>query len=386
MKHRSQFLRRLEDITREKNLAQPSETEMGRILARLAQARLQERRLRTAGVVEMLKAAHPEHYERLAEKVREIGLKASSGRKMLDCTVKLLGEDAGLGAAAANGEFLVPMLFDAVALGGAWSSMATPTPDAVTGKFPVATVRPAARFIVTEGDTLTDDVSAAGTSVLTNTQLAGVLATISLEWFMDTKRPLIEEWLTLAIEAINLLVDGAVFQGDGTANATFGSVTGIYNVSGIPTVTGAAGNTTVQALGRSDIVNLVSAVEGSAQQHDPRFFAHPDFLGPLMQITDGAGRPILQTGLETGADEDFLLVGQPLTLTGGGPNTNSAGQKVLCYGRPTAYAVGVARDFEIMASSQKAFSSGGVVYRVLLRVGGAIKRKESLAILKTAAV
>ena len=222
--------------------------------------------------------------------------------------------------------------------------------------------------------------------MLTNTQLAAVLATISLEWFMDTKRPLIEEWLMLSIEAIKLLVDTAVMRGDGVVDAVSGGIIGIHNVSGISTVTAAAGNTTVQALGRSDIVNLVSAVEGSAQQHDPRFFAHPDFLGPLLQITDGSGRPILQTGLETGADEDFLLVGQPLTLTGGGPNTNSAGQKVLCYGRPTGYAVGIARNFEIIASSHKAFSSGGIVYRVLLRVGGAIKRKESLAILKTATV
>lgn len=383
MQKRTEFVRRLESLTREKNLAQPSESEMERRLAQVLHLKALERRSASASVAQRLIGAG--NREQLETVLRTIGNAASAGRRE-NTVFRLLGQDDGLGEATGIGEIVVPEIFDALALGGFWGYMDPRPVDAKSGKFALATTRPAAKFIITNGDTLDDENATAGTSVLTPTQLAGVACTFSLEWVMDAGRPLLDAWLAMAIESINTLVDTAILQGDGTANSTYGGITGVYNAGSIPTVTCAAGNTTVQSIGRSDLINVISAVEGSANQHSPRWAAHPDLLGPLMQITDSAGRPVLKTSAETGSDEDFCLVGMPLSLTPGGPSTNSAGQKVLCYGRPGAMAVGITRDIEIMASTHKAFSSGGIVYRVLLRIGAKMKRVQSWGILKTAAV
>ena len=383
MNNRSAFVQKLSALTKEKNLAQPSESELGRLLAQVLHLKALERRTTAHSVAQRL--IQPADRERLEKMLRAIGNAAPSGRRE-NTVFRLLGQDTGLGDAVSVGEIVVPEIFDALPLGGFWGYMDPRPVDAESGKFSVATTRPAARAIVTEGDALDDDSAAAGTSVLTPTQLVGVAATFSLEWVMDAGRPLLDAWLAMAVESINSWIDTAVLQGDGTANATYGGITGVYNAGSIPTVNCAAGNTTVQSIGRSDLINVISAVEGSANQHSPRWAAHPDLLGPLMQITDSAGRPVLKTSAETGSDEDFCLVGMPLSLTPGGPSTNSAAQKVLCYGRPGAMAVGITRDIEIMASSHKSFSTGGIVYRVLLRVGAKMKRVQSWGILKTASV
>lgn len=315
--------------------------------------------------------------------IRKVGRPASNGHK---AEVRFFGEDDNsLGTAAAVGESVANELFNLLALNGAWARLGVVPTYGKATKFPIMTARPAANFIPTEGGELDDDAVTAGVSVSADTALCGALLTISNELIQDMESDLADQFLTAFEAALNYRLDYAMFQGDGTDDATNGKITGIIPAVTANVITAASGNTTVQAIGRGDLISTVSAIDGPAMQRKPTWFANPGHVGPLLQITEG-GRPVLKTALEEASTEMFSLAGFPLVLTGGMPSTNAAATKVLVFGHGRGYGVGLRQGFELQAAPHTKFSRNETLFRALIRAGGKMRRSGAFSVLKTAAV
>ncbi len=396
---RSEFLRDLDRCTSETKSAldklttiknrRSSEDEFARAIAVAARALALEHRLAYGDPIKRI-LNDPAKRAFINAMLRKIGIPASRGRRDESTRLKLFGEDDNsLGTAAAVGETVVDELFDLLALNGAWARLGVVPTFGKSSKFPVMTALPAGLFIPTEGGALNDDAVTAGTSVTGDTALCGALLTISNEWMQDASVDISDQFLEAFEQALNERLDYAVFQGDGTDDSTNGKITGI-----IPAVTTAAttlytagaGETTVQAVTRGSLVGLISSVDGPAMQRGPRFFGHPNFVGPMLNISDDARRPVLKTALEEPSDEMFSLCGFPLTLSGGLPSTNAAATKVLVFGAGRAYGVGLRKEFELQAAPHTKFNLNCTVIRALIRAGGKMRRASGMAVLKTAAV
>jgi HK97 family phage major capsid protein len=266
---------------------------------------------------------------------------------------------------------------------GIWNTLAVEPVGTLTTNFVVDTVDPIAQFI-DEAGAIADDTNIAGTSVAATVKKIAVLVKISRELLQDSEFDVTGRLLVKIARAIAYRFDFAAFRADGTADATNGGATGVFNFGTV--YTAASGNTTMETLDFEDFTSTIMTPDVAALSRMCRWWMHPHILVRCLHVKDSNGRPIFLTAIEAptpGAVGSIL--GFPVTLGNALPNTNSAGNKMAAFGDPDAFVVAPRQATEIAQSEHIYFPNDQVAVRGIARAGFKGRKATGLALLKTAA-
>jgi len=303
--------------------------------------------------------------------------------KLCEPLVKALGEDTSPGSTIID-DALSTEIYDTLSTFGIWSTLAVQRMGTKQTKFAVKTARPVAVVLLTEGDPIPDDANKAGTSVTGEAELIACLLNVSIQLLEDAEIDVTADLMEDFIEALNLRLDYLAFRADGTADSTNGGMTGLFNFG--TAAVAAAGNTTVENLDLDDFLRCLTVVDSAVLTRKAKWFLHPHILARSLAVRDGNGRPIFLTGLEApafGALGSYL--GYPAEMVDQAPNTNAANAKVLAFGDPNAYVVGIRRSFVFESSDHHKWSNFQRSFRGVGRAGCKGRKASALAVLTTAA-
>lgn len=294
-----------------------------------------------------------------------------------------LGEDSSPGSTMINDD-LSNDIYDSLAMYGIFPSFDVKRLGTKTTKFPVKTARASAGWVLTEGGTIPEDTAKAGTSVNLTVEVCASLLPVSKQLLEDSEFDVTADVLDDFAQSCAERIDHAALVADGTADATHGGFTGIFQ--GGTGVNAASGNTTVEALDFEDITKVLLGVDPIVLNRNARWWMHPQILVRMLSIKDSNGRPIFLTALEAptvGAIGSIL--GYPVTPSFVAPNTNSAGNKVAAFGDPRAQVVGIRRDFEFEASDHAGWNTYERSFRGIARAGVKTRKASALGVLTLAA-
>jgi HK97 family phage major capsid protein len=267
-----------------------------------------------------------------------------------DIANKALGEDSSPGSTMINDQLAVD-IYESLLRFGAWSTLGVRPVGTKNTKLPIKTARPVANFILTEGGAVSDDTTKAGTTVTLDVEVIAVLLNVSLQLLEDGEFDVVADVLDDFIGAVNFRADFAAFAGNGTADATNGGVTGLFNFG--TAATAAATRTTIAATKYEDWLRCLTTVDAVVLNRQARWWMHPTLIAAAIGVSDSNGRPVFQTALEAPSAGGILnLFGFPVTPVGAAPSTNAASAKVAVFGDPRAYAVGMRKMFTFESSDQ----------------------------------
>jgi HK97 family phage major capsid protein len=295
-----------------------------------------------------------------------------------DYAKKALGEDSSPGSTLINDD-LFQEVYDSLLRYGAWGTLGVRPIGTKNTKIPVKTARPVANFILTEGGTISDDTSKAGTTVTLEAEVIAVLLNVSLQLLEDGEIDVAADVLDDFIEAVNLRADFASFQGNGTADATNGGVTGLFNFGTAATAT--ATRTSIALTKYEDWLRCLTTVDAAVLQRASRWWMHPTLMAAAIGVQDSNGRPIFQTALEAPTGGIMNLFGFPISMVAAAPSTNAASAKVAVFGDPRAYAVGMRKAFTFEASDQARWTTLERSFRGHTRFDAVGVRASALAVM-----
>lgn len=294
-----------------------------------------------------------------------------------------LGEDSSPGSTLIIDD-LSNDIYDALAQYGIFTSFDVKRLGTKTTKFPVKTARASAGWVLTEGGTIPEDTAKAGTSVNCTMEVCASLLPVSKQLLEDSEFDVTADVLDDFAQACAERIDHAALVADGTADATHGGFTGIFE--GGTAVNAASGNTTVETLDFEDITSVLLGVDPVVLQRNACWWLHPQILVRLLSIKDSNGRPIFLTAMEAptvGAIGSIL--GYPVKPSFVAPNTNSASAKVAAFGDPRAQVVGIRKDFEFEASDHAGWNTYERSFRGIARAGVKTRKASALGVLTLAA-
>ncbi|MCX6896323.1 MAG: phage major capsid protein [Verrucomicrobia bacterium] len=270
-----------------------------------------------------------------------------NGDMMRACAaqIKALGEDASPGTTLIN-TALYKEIYDTLAMYGAWNTLGVRRMGTKLTRLPIKTVRPVAKVILTEGDTLDDDANKAGTEVNLEVEVIGVLLNISLQLIQDSEFDVTADVLDDFAEAFSYRLDFLAFAADGTADATHGGMTGLFNFG--TAAVAAAGNIKVASLELEDVLACRTTVDVGVLSRPCRWWMHPHILTKFALIRDKNGRSLFQTALDSPTIGS--IIGAPVVSVNAAPNTDAAGAKVAVFGEQNGFVVGIRQDFGFEAS------------------------------------
>jgi HK97 family phage major capsid protein len=377
----------MEDITRLKKTANDQQANMEqfqRAITKFKEAVGNEKRLALGDPIKRITEDSRLNtmVNAIARKMVRAPLSGAHADALKEIT-KALGEDTSPGSTIVDDE-LSKELYSSLAMNGAWNKLAVRPMGAKQTKFAVKTARPVAVVLLTEADTIPDDANKAGASVTAEAELIAVLLNVSIQLLEDTEIDLTSDLMEDFMEALNLRLDYLAYRSDGTADQTNGGMTGLFNFG--TAAVAAAGNTTVENLDLDDFLRCLTTVDSAVLTRKSKFFLHPHILARSLAIRDANGRPIFLTGLEApafGALGSYL--GYPAELVDQAPNTNAANSKVLAFGDPNAYAVGIRRVFAFESSDHHKWNNFQRSFRGTGRAGCKGRKASALAVLTTAA-
>ncbi len=300
-----------------------------------------------------------------------------------DAHKKALGEDSSPGSTLIDDE-LAQDIYDTLARYGKWGTLGARNLGTKITKFPVKTARPVANFILTEGGTIGDDATKAGTSLSLEVEVIAALINVSRQLIDDSDMDISADVLDDFIEAFNLRLDYASFAADGTADATNGGMTGIFQ--GGTAAVAASTRTTVTALKLADFIKCLTTVDAAVLTRAAKWWLHPQMLARVMGIEDGNGRPLFQSAVEAPSMGSIgSILGFPVELVMTAPTTDAASAKVAVFGDPQGCVVGVRSDFAFEASDEHKWNTLERSFRGWGRAGVKIRRAQAFAVLTTAA-
>lgn len=298
--------------------------------------------------------------------------------------IKALGEDTSPGSTLITTD-LLREIYDTLASFGKWNTLGVRRMGTKLTAMPVKTVRPIANFILTEGGTISDDANKAGTSVNLEVEVIAVLINVSLQLLQDAEFDVTPDVLGDFVEAYNFRLDVAAFIADGTADATNGGMTGLFNF-GTAAAAG-AGNTLAENLDLQDFVRCLTTVDVAVLSRMARWWIHPQILARFILVRDANGRSIFLTATEAPTLGGIgTILGYPVELVNAAPSTNAAGAKVAAFGDPNSLVVGIRQDFGFEASDHHKWNTLERSFRAYGRAGTKGRRALGSAILTTAAV
>lgn len=283
-----------------------------------------------------------------------------------DIAKRALGEDASPGSTMIDDQ-LAAEIYDVLASYGKWNTLGVRRLGTKQTKYPVKTVRPIANFVLTEADTISDDTNKAGTSVTLEAEVIAVLLNVSLQLLQDSSFDVAGDVLRDFAEAFAYRMDWAAFAADGTADATDGSNTGIFEFG--TAATASAGNVTVQQTQLEDWVSCLTTVSSGVLGRPLKWWIHPQLLARAILVRDGNGRPIFQTAQEAPMGSIGSILGYPVIPVDAAPSTNAASAKVAVLGDPDAMVVGVRQDFTFESSDHHKWNTLQRSFRAYGRAG-----------------
>lgn len=302
-----------------------------------------------------------------------------------DIQKKALGEDSSPGSTFLRND-IASIVYDSLPDYGIWKSLAVEPMGTKLEALPVDTADPIAQFLLTESSqSLTDDTNMTGSSSNLTAKLCGVYCTVSMQLLKDSEYDVSARLLTKFARAFSKRVDTAAFIGNGTADATNGGFTGLFNfATGVTAITT---HTTVAKLTIADIIATQQAVDVEVNSRDSAKWWMSKFVQiGLLGMVDGNGRPIFLNALESPVPEGIgSIFGRPVVVGNICPAVGTAGTQVLAYGDANAFVVGLRQDFEFDFSDQVAFQNYKRAFRGIGRVGVLGRQASALAVLSTAA-
>ena len=303
-------------------------------------------------------------------------------RKLMAPQLKALGEDATPGSTLVN-TALYKEIYDTLAQYGIWNTLGVRRMGTKLTRLPVKTARPVAKWILTEGGTITDDTNKAGTEVSLEVEVLAVLLNVSLQLLQDAEFDVTGDVMDDFAEAYAYSLDYTMFQGNGTADATNGGMTGLFGFG--TAAVAAATHTTIAKLTVDDFVGARNAVDVGVLNRPCRWWMHPYNLGKICLIKDLNGRPIFQTALEAPTATLGSILGAPVVAGAALPNTDAVSSKIAAYGDPNGYVVGIREDFSFDASDHFMWNALQRSFRGYGRAGGKGRKAGAFAILTTPA-
>lgn len=298
-----------------------------------------------------------------------------------EITGKALGEDTSPGSLLIDDK-LSSEIYDTLASYGIWSSFQVDRVGTQTTKYPVTTARPAANFVLTEGGTVADG-SFTGASVSNVVEVIAALINVSIQLLQDAEYDVTGYVMNHFAESFSERLDYACLRADGTADATNGGMTGIFNGGTAAAADqGAGADDTVEELEFEDVTRCLLTVDPIVLQRPARWWIHPQILIRMLSIKDSNGRPIFLTALESPTPKALgSILGYPVTPSLAAPSTNTASQKVAAFGDPAGLVVGIRSDYTFDASDHFRWNTLERSFRAYGRAGVKVRRALSFAIL-----
>jgi len=315
--------------------------------------------------------------KRLAEAFKDV-----TGKSLKDVLVeRALGEDSSPGSTLID-DRLAREIYDTIASFGVWNTFQVVQVGTNQTKFPVKTARATANFILTEGGTVSD-ASITGTSVTNTMEVIAALINVSMQLIEDSEFDITSYVLDDFGEAYSERLDFACLNADGTADATNGGMTGVFQGGTAATAdAGAGADDTVEELEFEDFTRCLLTVDPIVLNRAARWWMHPQILVRALSIKDSNGRPIFLTALEAPAPRAVgSILGYPVTPAFKAPNTNAASAKVATFGDPRGMVVGIRRAFTFEASDHHRWNTLERSFRGWGRAGTKIRRALAFAVL-----
>ena len=265
-----------------------------------------------------------------------------------------------------GGMFPIPVspdIFDLLFIYGAFKDLGVSempgqyTKFVVVNGLPTVLVYPADQQgnITVPADTTTKGLNLGGPEVaqVCNTFIGLVEA--SRELLNDPKVDLAALLFRLFFQAISGAIDYCAFQGNGAGDLTNAYQTGIFMDANIKSYQpNIVGKTKISALVRTDFINTIGVVNPAVLQRPCRWYSSPKFIPALLALKDGDGASwLLKTPADTGGE--WHLVGFPVTWAAAAPANELAAQKVMAFGEPNSYCVGIRQIFELMSTDGAQF-------------------------------
>jgi HK97 family phage major capsid protein len=260
-------------------------------------------------------------------------------------------------------------VWDLILINGAFRELGVVSLSTMETKVVQATANPTASWLTPSqiGNTITADTTLTGNNTTPECNSLGILLPVSRELLQDNKVNLAFYLLTRFSEALAGAIDYASLQGDGTADAANGGITGLWADSTVSKVNAASGNTTVASLLRSDFLAAVSACAPAALQRECKWIISPSLLTPLMALVDtNAKAYLLQTPSATGGP--WKLCGFDVVWAAQAPATQTAGSTIAIFGHLPSYLVAIREELEVMLrDGNTGFQSNEKSFRAMAR-------------------
>jgi len=254
-----------------------------------------------------------------------------------------------------TGVDVYPQIGDILPQYGVAFSKLHKVPITKTTKFLSATADPVGSFIrYSSTGGLAKDTAITHTPAQVQPQWAGVDVSIPLEVIEDSTAAVGAEVIAQAARAVSKVADYAAFLGNGTADATNGGFTGIFNNTSYDFTTTAA---SAGAVTYAQILGLLSKVSPTVlSSPNAAFFASPAVAVQLLAIVDGQNRPLFSPVFNKPeffgkGGNSMNILGYPLVLTNVLPaNPTAAGDPILVFGDGLSYNVGVTNDLFVQST------------------------------------
>lgn len=274
-------------------------------------------------------------------------------------------------------------LYDALLTFGAFRTLNVRSIGTKSVDLRLKTARALAVF-VDEAGGITPDSAKAGSKANIIAKKIGVLLNASTELLEDDVSGVVEDIMNDFMEAMAYRIDYAAFAADGSADATNGGFTGMFN--GGTAVTADATRTSVAATKYTDWLKCLTGIDAAVLQRQARWWLHPTQLARALSVQDLNGRPIFQTAIEAPSFGAVgTIFGYPVTLVGVAPSEDGASKKIAAFGDPNAVAVRVRRQMTFDRSEHFAFDTEEITFRGTTRVATKVRLATAITVLNTPA-
>jgi len=303
-------------------------------------------------------------------------------REAIEPLKKSLGQDSSPGSTLVT-TALDDVIYDTLAQFGAWNTLGVRPVGKKVNSLPVKTARALAGWVTTESADIGEDSTKAGTAVTLTIQPVASLISVGIELLDDSDYDVTADVLDDFEQSFNERLDATFFAATGTNNATHGGYTGIF--AGSTQVTASSGKVTVAGCTSDDILSLTLNVDPGVLARPCKWWAHPFQLTRMAGIKDSNGRPIFQTALEAPTGNLLNIAGYGVVPTLGAPSTQAASARIITFGDPQAYRVGLRKQFTFEASDHYKWNTLQRSFRGHGRAGGVMRKSTGMACLKLAA-
>ena len=293
---------------------------------------------------------------------------------------RALGEDSSPGSTMID-DRLASEIYDTLSTYGVWSTFQVQRLGTKQTKFPVKTARPVANVILTEGGTISDDATKAGTSVTLEVEVIATLLKVSLQLLQDSEFDVTADVLDDFAQATAYKLDWMCTQADGGADATDGGMTGVFGGGGTAAAA-AATHSTTETTTLSDWTGALLAVDPQVLMRPAKWWIHPQHIVRAINVKDSNGRPIFLTANEAPTVGGIgSILGYPVVPTMAAPTANVATTKVAVFGDPRGQVVGLRQDFAFESSDHYSWNTYERTFRGIARAGTKVRRALAFAVL-----